>query len=588
MVIVSATSMILPCRSTLCDERALDSAELPDDRPNVVLVMTDDQGWGDVGCHGNDLINTPVLDQLASESVTFDRFFVSPVCAPTRSSLLSGRYDVRTGVSGVTGRREVMRANEVTIAEVLKSAGYVTGCFGKWHNGEQYPNHPLGQGFNHFYGFCGGHWNNYFDAALEHNGQKIQPDGYITDVITDAALTFIDQNNEQPFFCYVPYNAPHTPWQVPDKWFDPYADKDLDVPTQCAYAMVENIDHNVGRILNRLDEHSIRRNTIVLFLTDNGPNGKRFNGNMRGVKGSVHEGGCRVPFFVSWPEKLKPHSVDRIAGHVDVLPTLVDLCDVTFEATHPLDGRSLVPLLTSESDVEWPDRKLFTYRRTGTGSVRGAVRTQRFRFVREKNDQLFDMMTDPQQKINVASRYPDMFSDLQISLDEFSAEIQSSISEIEPIPVGYESSPLVELPAVEATLEGDVRFANGQGWAHDWITNWASTDDSMRWPLHVHQPGRYEVILSYAGNSEIEGRVVQVHIGHQSLKARIDASYPTPILERPERAIPKGSRLMREFGRMSLGTVALPKGKTAIRLKSNKPDGIDVGGLQIRMLPYKG
>ncbi|OHB85228.1 MAG: hypothetical protein A2V98_26020 [Planctomycetes bacterium RBG_16_64_12] len=185
------------------------------ERPNVVLIMTDDQGWGDVRSHGNERIDTPAHDRLASEGARFDRFYVSPVCAPTRASLLSGRYHLRSGVHGVTRAYETMRSEEVTIAEILRSAGYATGCFGKWHNGFHFPYHPNGQGFEEFVGFCGGHWTIYFDTRLEHNGRPIATTGYIAYVLTDVAISFIRTNRDRPFFCYLPYNTPHSPFQVP-------------------------------------------------------------------------------------------------------------------------------------------------------------------------------------------------------------------------------------------------------------------------------------------------------------------------------------------------------------------------------------
>src|SRR5262245_21570995 len=180
-------------------------------RPNLVLIVADDMGWGDVRSHGNDRLDTPVLDRLAADGARFDRFFVSPVCAPTRASLLTGRYHPRTGVAWVTRGLETMRSEELTLAEVLRDAGYATGCFGKWHNGAHYPHNPGGQGFDEFLGFCAGHWNNYFDTTLEHNGTPIKTNGYITDVLTDAAIAFIENQRGRPFFCYVPYNAPHGP-----------------------------------------------------------------------------------------------------------------------------------------------------------------------------------------------------------------------------------------------------------------------------------------------------------------------------------------------------------------------------------------
>ena len=334
-----------------------------DRKPNVLLIMTDDQGYGDLRLHGNAKIDTPVLDRLAGESTRFDRFFVCPLCTPTRASLLSGRYYLRTGVASVTRGLETMRSEEVTIAEVLKGGGYATGCFGKWHLGEHYPNHPNGQGFDEFFGMPTGHWDNYFDPRLEHNGRMVATRGYITDVLTDAGVRFIEQQRDRPFFCYVPYNAPHTPLQVPDALFDKYKARGLDDRAAAIYGMVENIDGNVGRLLRKLDALKLAGNTIVIFLSDNGPEGpegSRYNAGMRGMKGRVHEGGVRVPLFVRWPGRIpRGKVVKQIAAHVDLLPTIAELCGVPLPRTQPLDGRSLAGLLMAKGQ-DWPDRMIFT------------------------------------------------------------------------------------------------------------------------------------------------------------------------------------------------------------------------------------
>jgi arylsulfatase A-like enzyme len=303
---------------------ALDAAE----RPNVLLILTDDQGYGDISSHGNPYVKTPHMDRIAAEGARFERFFVSPLCAPTRAGLLTGRYHLRTGVHGVTRGQENLRDSEVTLAEIFRDAGYATGCFGKWHNGRHYPMHPNGQGFDEFVGFCGGHWNNYFDTELEHNGEPLRTEGYITDVLTDHALAFIESHAKGPFFCYVPYNAPHSPWQVPEAYWSRFQNHpDLDEEAKCAYAMVENLDDNIGRLLAGLDARGLSEQTIVLFLTDNGANSDRFNAGMRGRKGSAHEGGTRVPLFVRWPGVIPSGTVIRpIAKHVDLFPTLRELC----------------------------------------------------------------------------------------------------------------------------------------------------------------------------------------------------------------------------------------------------------------------
>ncbi len=316
--------------------------------PNVLLILTDDQGWGDISAHGNAVIETPVLDALAKSGTTFDRFFVSPVCAPTRAALLTGRYPLRGGVHGVTRGAETLAADEVTLAEVFRGAGYATGCFGKWHNGAHFPHDPNGQGFDEFLGFCAGHWNDYFDTRLQHNQAMIETKGYITDVLTDAAIRFMDRHRSAPFLCYVPLNTPHSPFQVPDTRFEKYRAKGLSPIEACVSAMVENIDANVGRMLEYLDDYGMADETIVIFLTDNGPNTDRFNGGMRGRKGSVHEGGVRVPFFVRWPGKVRAgRTVTEPAMHIDVLPTLVDLCgiDLAPGVPAPRDGISLASLL---------------------------------------------------------------------------------------------------------------------------------------------------------------------------------------------------------------------------------------------------
>ncbi len=320
-------------------------------RPNILVILTDDQGWGDIHSHGNDTIVTPVLDRLASEGARFDRFYVSPVCAPTRAAFLTGRYYLRTGVDGVTHREEVMRSEERTLAEILKDAGYATGCFGKWHNGAQYPHHPNGQGFDEFFGFCAGHWNNYFDTTLERNGRPVETEGYINDVVTDAALDFIDAHADAPFFCYVPYNTPHSPFQVPDRYFDPFKEQGLDDTLACVYGMIKSIDDNVGRLLDRLESHGLADDTIVVFFGDNGPNTERYNGGMLGRKGSVHEGGVRNALFMRWPGHIPAGTeVKPIAAAIDLLPTLAELADVPVRSTGvPARERGA---LSNDADVD--------------------------------------------------------------------------------------------------------------------------------------------------------------------------------------------------------------------------------------------
>jgi len=564
--------------------------------------MADDQGYGDLHFYGNDKIDTPVLDRLATESTRFERFFVCPLCTPTRATLLTGRYYLRTGVASVTRGLETVRSEEITIAEVLKTAGYATGCFGKWHVGEHYPNHPNGQGFDDFFGMPTGHWDNYFDPVLEHNGRMVETRGYITNVLTNAAIRFVQERRAEPFFCYVPYNAPHTPLQVSDAYFDKYKARGVDDRTAAIYGMVENIDENVGRLLDTLDDLKLTRNTIVLFLSDNGaegPEGSRYNAGMRGMKGSLHEGGSRVPFFVRWPGRIKPNAViERIAAHIDLLPTIAELCEVRMPETAPLDGRSLVPLLTGRTD-RLSDRMIFTrmpgWRRL-VGYVDpviidlqpfpGAVRTQRWRMVNDGSGwQLYDMIADPGQSENVASENAEVVDRLSKAYQRWFADVTREPIVRPPIPVGHRERPAVELPAPEAYFTGNIRWYNQWGFAHDWLTGWTNTSDVIWWDVDVVSAGRYEVTLMYTCPPEAVGTRLRVQAGEAVVEGSIEKAYdPQPVL-RPSRQ--RKRRYTQTFAALKLGEIQLAKGRGRITLKAtDKPaDGVcDLKSIWLRRI----
>jgi arylsulfatase A len=551
-------------------------------RPSVLLILTDDQGWGDLSVHGNEQIETPVLDQLAAASVQFDRFYVSPVCAPTRAALLTGRYPERTGVAGVTGRREVMAADETTLAEFFKQGGYSTGCFGKWHNGAQMPLHPNGQGFDEFFGFCGGHFNLYDNPLLERNGKPVKTEGYITDLLTDAAIEFVEaQQADEPFFCYVPYNAPHGPFQVHRDLFDKYNTGELDTKTAAVYAMVENIDSNVGRLLDSLNKTGRAENTIVIFLTDNGPNGKRYNGGMRGAKGSVHEGGCRVPCFVRWPAKLKPKQVTQIAGHIDVLPTLARWCGLQLDRTQPLDGLDLSRLASDGQDPKLADRKILTYRPNKAALEkfgRAAVRTQRFRLTIERGKtQLFDMQADPSQTANVADSFPKITKSLRQSIEQYVDQVTPIITAERVVPIGEQRPTFI--PSVDASFRGNVAYADGISWAHSWLDHWTSTEDQIRWPVRVASRGRYQVTLHYV--CEQANVPLKVDFGSGSMTAKLPR-FSSPRVLRPDLDEKAKPRRMLRFRSEPLGIVRVEAGKQLIqlqRLEAGKM--IQLGGITI-------
>ncbi len=586
-VLVPAMRLVPGCRAA--KPRKTD-AKRP---PNVVLIITDDQGWGDIRSHGNDKIDTPVTDSIAADGVRFERFFVSPVCAPTRASLLTGRYHLRTGTHGVTRGYENMRSGEVTIAEAFKQAGYVTGCFGKWHNGRHYPHHPNGQGFDEFLGFCAGHWNNYFDTRLDHNGRMVKTRGYISDVLTDAAIEFIRSNHDRPFFCYVPYNAPHSPFQVPDRYFDKYKGRGLDDRLACVYGMCENLDDNIGRILEQLERLNLTEQTIVVFLTDNGPNTDRFNGGMKGRKGSVHEGGIRVPLFIRWPGHIAPRTkVTEIAAHIDVFPTLVELCGIPMPRTLPQDGESLVPLIYGRSD-DWPDRMIFTFRTPGgrTEKITGSVRTQNYRAVKVRDRwQLYDMVRDPSQSRDIAAQNQAVLKRLSEAFDAAARDVCTAGFETIPIPVGYPQRPEVVMPGHEAFLEPPNRqgisYKGKAGWANDYITNWTSTDAYARWEVDVIRAGRFDFTLMYVCAKENIGAKIQVEIGGKQLETRVTKVHNPDPVPSPDR-VPRGEVYEKVWAPLRLGTLDLDRGRTQLIVRALEIPGeqaFDLKEVVVRML----
>lgn len=565
------------------------------DRPNVLLIVTDDQGYGDFRSTGNEKIDTPSLDKLAKQSTRFERFFVSPMCTMSRASLLSGRYYLRTGVAGASKGLETMRSSEVTVAEMLRDSGYSTACFGKWHLGEHYPNHPRGQGFDEFFGMPQGHWDNYFDPELEHNGEMVKTKGYITDVLTNQAIGFLEKKRDDPFFCYLAYNAPHTPLQVPDRYFEKYKERGFDNRVAAIYGMVDNLDENIGRLLTRLDELNLANDTLVVFLTDNGPEGQqgsRFNAGMLGMKGKVNEGGMRVPCYFRWPGKIKAGKVIQpIAAHFDLLPTLAEFCKAELPTENPLDGRNLSPLiLDTKEEAEWPDRMFFhrapDWRQMlayvdpvikDLDEFPGAVRTQQWRAVNEREGwALFDMLKDPGQKENVASANPDVVAHLSSAYRKWFAEVTETPITRPPIPVGYKEWPVAELPASEVYFDGSIHHYN-QGYAHDWLTGWTDTNDKIWWDIDVVEAGPFEVEIVYACFAESVGTQLQLTVSETgaTLEGKLEHAYPPDPRLRPTRH--RKNRFIQTFGTQELGEMTLPKGRTHLHLKAlNKPARSDV------------
>lgn len=554
-------------------------------KPNVVVILADDQGWGDLGSSGNTNLKTPHLDSLAKDGARFERFFVQPVCSPTRAELLTGRWHPRGGVGGVSTGKERLNLDEKTIADAFQAAGYATGCFGKWHNGTQYPYHPLGRGFQEYYGFTSGHWGEYFSPPLDHNGMAVKGKGYLTDDLTDRAIAFLKKNAAagRPSFCYLAYNVPHSPMQVPDRYWKKFEKaefklrggprEDID-HTRAALAMCECMDDNVGRLLAALREGKLEENTVVVYFSDNGPNGPRFNGGMKGHKGSTDEGGVRSPLHVRWPGKIKPGTVvTPIAGAVDLYPTLIDLAGVKRAGDRPLDGISLAPWLVGKGGKA-PERVLFQH-----WAGRVSARDQRFRL--DHTGKLYDLTKDPRQKRDVSADHPSDHKRLEDAVKRYRREVLVGLSKIEarPFPVGYAEMPRAVLPARDGVPHGVRRSAPAPNCS--FFTGWKDADGKMTWEVRVKAAGKYEAILHYTCPKEDVGSTVELSLGGAKWTGKIKEAHSPPQRGREHDRVPRrGESYVKDFKALSLGVVRLEAGKGLLTLRAAKVAGKQVADVR--------
>lgn len=575
-------------------------------QPNIVIFLADDAGWGDYRQSGNTQVSTPNIDSIARRGVSLDRFYVCPVCSPTRAELLTGRYHPRGGVRGVSTGQERLDLGEKTIADAFKAAGYATGAFGKWHNGSQWPYHPMARGFGEYFGHTSGHWGEYFDAPLEENGRLIRTHGYIVDVCTERALGFIERNKDKPFLCYVPFTTPHSPWAAPEKEWQRFkgkpltqratvpAQEDLD-HTRCALAMMENQDWNVGRVLAKLREHKLEDNTIVVYFSDNGPNSARWTGGMKGKKGSTDEGGVRSVCYLRWPAKLPAgHTVTQISGAIDLLPTLTALAGIPRVGDKPLDGRDLSPLLMKQP-VEWPERMIFS---TWGGSV--SVRTQTHRL--DNQGQLFDMFADPGQTTPVTIKEPELVARLSLAVKAWRREMAGTAVaaattkgngggnavDPRPIPVGYREFPITMLPARDGEPRGGVRRSSGAPNC-SYFVNWTSKDDSMVWLLEVVTAGRYEVSVDYTCPLPGTGSTIELSFKDARLTGQVAPGWDPPLYTNQDTLPrPPAESQMKEFRSLKLGEITLAKNQGPLTLRALEIPGkfvMDVRRVTLTLLP---
>ena len=578
-------------------------------RPNVVILLADDAGWGDYSFNGNHQLATPNIDSLAKTGAHFDRFFVQPVCSPTRSEFLTGRYHRRLGVYGVSTGQERMNLDEKTFADSFKAAGYVTGIFGKWHNGSQWPYHPLARGFDTFWGYTSGHWGEYFDAPLENNGVMKPSKGYIVDVLTDKALQFIDHNKDKPFLCYVPFTTPHSPFSVPPEDWNRFKDKPITQTatnpkdeeadaTRCVWAMLENQDRNVGRILAKLKELNLENDTIVVYFSDNGPNTSRWTGGMKGKKAMTDEGGVRSPLFIRWPGKIAAGSqVKPIAGAIDLSPTLHALAGVKRVGDKPLDGRDLTPLLNKGSDADWAPRYIFN---SWANNV--SVRTQTHRL--DNTGNLFDMIADPGQTTPIQAKQPELAKELTAAVADWRKELgiatpaagkgkgkaangPGNAVDPRPLAIGYREFPITMLPARDGEPRGEM-LRSGKAPNSSYFVNWTKLTDSAVWNIEVVNAGTYVVALDYTCPKADIGSKVELSFEGITLKGVVAEAWD-PALITDQDVVPRGTgeSLMKPFHTMILGEVRLEPGKGELKLRATDIPGKSVMELRRIIMTLK-
>lgn len=473
-------------------------------KPNIVFVLTDDQGYPTLGCNGHPFIQTPSIDEFYDDAVCFDQFHCGTTCAPTRAGLLTGHYCNSTGVWHTIGGRSLLRRDEWSLADALKSAGYRTGIFGKWHLGDDYPYRPVDRGFETSVCHGGGgisqqpdYWgNDYFDDTYWVNGVPQKFEGYCTDVFFDEALKYIEEKKDESFFCYISTNAPHCPFNVETKYSDLYKGKAQSEDYARFLGMISNIDDNFGRLRAQLAELKLEDDTILIFMSDNGQCGNAvsnepgaYNAGMRGYKGSEYDGGHRIPFLMRWPQGSMTgcRKVEELTSYVDFMPTLLDICGVNyFEASRDFDGESLLPLLNCEKSREYWDSRIVV---TDTQRVahplkwqRSCVMKNRWRLV--DRDLLYDIEADPEQQNDLAAQHPELVEELREGYEKWWEICTLQADEETPVSIGA-SDETIRLNCMDLRNEHGMTV---------WNQLQVRRGDTCLgfWPICVEQGGLYE------------------------------------------------------------------------------------------------
>lgn len=573
MLLYSVALLIWP-RPASCEP----DARIAPKRPNVLLVLTDDQGYSDVGFNGNPLVETPAIDRLARESALLDPFYAQPVCMPSRAALMTGRDPNRSGVIDIgSNGRSMLYQQEWTLAEAFRDAGYATAIFGKWHLGDHYPMRPMDRGFGesvvHHAGMMGGEDSipgerGYFDPILFHNGIQEKYDGYCNDIYTDLAVDFIKKNQDHPFFIYYSTNLPHHPLVAMTEDEEVFRKKGLSDETAGHYGMIRNIDRNLDRMLVTLDKLGLRDNTIVIFLGDNGSSSllvekDRHESGLRGRKTQVYEGGIRVPCLISWPGHFKAGRIDQPTSVMDLMPTLLQACSIPQREDVEFDGKSLVPLLLGNS-ANWPGRNLY-FRWDGSTEIKEsrnfAVRDDRFKLVHapaigsspdaEIPYALYDLKKDPGETTDISAEYPDKVSALKKSYLNWDDKMRRDSGRSMPgIVLGHDAAPVILGPWDKRGVE-------------------KGNPGSGHWDLNIENSGPYEVIVRLREPITIrKAGQARLQIGNVEQKKSATMSEWEIRFDAPD--LPAGAHEMRAW--VDLDEKLLPIDTVEIRRKPAKSD----------------
>ncbi|TWT91522.1 arylsulfatase [Stieleria varia] len=517
------------------------------EQPNIVFIMTDDQGYWDTGVTGNPHIDTPNMDRIATSGVQLDRYYAAPVCAPTRAGIMTGRYYLRTGLYNTRFGGDSLGLEEITVAQLLHSSGYRTGLFGKWHLGK-YPGYqPQDRGFDEFFGHYHGHIERYeFPNQVYHNGRPVEARGYVSDLFTDAAIDFIDhahQKQDGPFFCALMYNAPHSPFLLDTSHFGQpegdvtltkYLERGLPIREARIYALVERVDQNIGRLLQRLDELGISNDTLVVFTSDNGGVSKFWKGGMKGNKSGSYEGGVRAPCFVRWPKRIAPgRVVNAQTSHVDWLPTFCELAGAEPPSDRPIDGKSLVSLFRGEATETHHRYVYHTWDRyVPNPDKRWGISDDRWKLLCQLPSgvepsrlrwQLYDLSVDPGETNNLIKDHPAVVERLRNEFVRWFEEVtQGQTYQPIAIPVGAEEP--TEMEPSWATTSGDNIEYVFDGYDWDTIESWRSPGETATWRLQVSEAGNYRVHLIYGCRPVDAGGHVELRAGESSIRHQVIAT----------------------------------------------------------------